>query len=139
MTEQEAQTLRTMDKFDKIGAAGVVELLQKPFEDFGANLTKEQAEIIGFFVSLRGVDNRETISNLVNLFSPNRRLPARLDLLDLLEATPHDEHGDWLGYYLALPANKDQTWGRGGRPANVAWMLDDMVRLVFQTFTRPSN
>jgi len=38
MTDIEIQILRTVDKVDKIGVCGVIDLLQKPAEQFGAGL-----------------------------------------------------------------------------------------------------
>ena len=56
-TETELQALRCIDKFDKIGRDGVVELLQKPPEEFGANLDPVSAGVIGLLLDTAGKTN----------------------------------------------------------------------------------
>ncbi|MBZ8118851.1 histidine--tRNA ligase [Roseovarius sp. LXJ103] len=62
--------LRTIDKFDKVGAAGVAELLGKGRLDAsgayidGIGLSEEQAGPVLAFLTSKGADARETLANL---------------------------------------------------------------------------
>jgi histidyl-tRNA synthetase len=62
--------LRTIDKFDKVGEAGVRELLGKGRLDAsgayidGVGLAKEQAEPVIAFLTSKGADNEATLANL---------------------------------------------------------------------------
>ena len=65
-----ANVLRTMDKFDKIGITGVRKLLTNGLLDQsgayidGVGLTERQADVVVSFLTARGEDNRQTLSNL---------------------------------------------------------------------------
>ncbi|MDU8928504.1 histidine--tRNA ligase [Alisedimentitalea sp. MJ-SS2] len=67
---QSAAVLRTIDKFDKVGEAGVRELLGKGRLDAsgayidGVGLAEEQAEPVIAFLTSKGESNEETLSNL---------------------------------------------------------------------------
>lgn len=50
MNQKEIQVLRIVDKFKKIGADGVMELLQKPYENHGANLDPLRAGMVVAFL-----------------------------------------------------------------------------------------
>jgi histidyl-tRNA synthetase len=69
--------LRTIDKFDKVGAVGVFELLTKGRKDQsgafidGVGLTDEDATRVVRFMEARGRDNTETLSNLRELMGPS--------------------------------------------------------------------
>lgn len=130
---QYLQVLRSIDKFDKIGRDGVVALLQKPVEEFGANLDPIRAELIGMFLDTRGDTNEETLNNISLFFKHAGRVRTRLDLMVMLEeAVEPDGKTKW-DHLLAMRANEDQTWSNGGRPANIAWALDDMVKVLIST------
>ncbi|WP_138421631.1 histidine--tRNA ligase [Maritimibacter alexandrii] len=64
--------LRTIDKFDKVGEAGVRELLGKGRLDAsgayidGVGLTNEQAEPVIRFLTSKGADNATTLANLAD-------------------------------------------------------------------------
>ena len=64
------EILRTIDKFDKVGEAGVVELLGRGRMDAsgafikGVGLERKQISRILAFLSLRGESNKETLDNL---------------------------------------------------------------------------
>ena len=68
--EQKQAVLRTIDKFDKIGAAGVRELLGKGRKDSsgafidGIGLTDAQIEPVLAFLTAKGEDNDQTLHNL---------------------------------------------------------------------------
>lgn len=68
--DQRAAVLRTIDKFDKVGEAGVRELLGKGRLDAsgayidGVGLAPEQAEPVLAFLTSKGADNAETLANL---------------------------------------------------------------------------
>ncbi|HSG36892.1 MAG TPA: histidine--tRNA ligase, partial [Paracoccaceae bacterium] len=68
--DQRAAVLRTIDKFDKVGEAGVRELLGKGRLDAsgayidGVGLADEQAEPVLAFLTSKGADNAETLANL---------------------------------------------------------------------------
>ncbi|MFT7593726.1 MAG: histidyl-tRNA synthetase [Paracoccaceae bacterium] len=65
--------LRTIDKFDKVGAEGVFELLTKGRKDQsgafidGVGLSEKDASRVVKFMESRGRDNAETLSNLREL------------------------------------------------------------------------
>ncbi|SDX63861.1 histidyl-tRNA synthetase [Ruegeria halocynthiae] len=65
--------LRTIDKFDKVGAGGVLELLTTGRKDQsgafidGVGLSEEDASRVVRFMQSKGKDNRETLSNLKSL------------------------------------------------------------------------
>ena len=67
---QAADVLRTIDKFDKVGEAGVRELLGKGRLDAsgayidGVGLAPEQAEPVVAFLTSKGGDNAATLTNL---------------------------------------------------------------------------
>ena len=68
--DQRAAVLRTIDKFDKVGEAGVRELLGKGRLDAsgayidGVGLAPEQAEPVLAFLTSKGDDNAATLANL---------------------------------------------------------------------------
>ena len=68
--DQRAAVLRTIDKFDKVGEAGVRELLGKGRVDAsgayidGVGLAPEQAEPVLAFLTSKGGDNAATLGNL---------------------------------------------------------------------------
>lgn len=70
MDEWQANVLRTIDKFDKVGAGGVLELLTAGREDAsgafieGVGLTSEQAEPVLAFLTSKGDSNGATLANL---------------------------------------------------------------------------
>ncbi|WP_283643698.1 histidine--tRNA ligase [Marinovum algicola] len=67
---QQAAVLRTIDKFDKVGEAGVRELLGKGRLDAsgayidGVGLAEEQAEPVIAFLTSKGADAEATLANL---------------------------------------------------------------------------
>jgi len=122
-SEQRLQTLRTIDKVDKIGIDGVVELLQKPADEFGVDLMECQAILIGEFCGAKGETNSETISKLRDQFARMDMVSSRFKLIGLME----ENHT--LDVFLALKPNKDNTWKNRGRPENIAWALDDIISL----------
>ena len=69
--------LRTIDKFDKVGASGVLELLTEGRLDQsgarieGVGLKISDARNIVAFMQARGSDNAETLSNLRELMGPS--------------------------------------------------------------------
>ncbi len=118
---QKLQTLRTIDKFDKIGRDGVVELLQKPEAEFGANLMEWQANLIGEYLDMKGATNEETLANLKTFLPRATRISNRFKLIAAMQmAGKFDD-------FLALKTNADNTWKDGGRPENIAWALDDIA------------
>jgi len=68
--DQQTDVLRTIDKFDKVGEAGVRELLGKGRLDAsgayidGVGLSDEQAEPVIAFLTSKGVNAGETLANL---------------------------------------------------------------------------
>jgi len=127
MRGTEIQILRTVDKVDKIGVSGVIGLLQKPAEGFGAGLDPVRAELIGSFLNSRSATNGETLENLRAFFPHASLVVRRLRLLVLLEDMEGETAFDRL---LAMRPNDDQTWTDGGRPANIAWALDDLADAI---------
>lgn len=82
--------LRTIDKFDKVGAEGVLELLTKGRKDQsgavieGVGLSNQDASRVVKFMQSRGKDNAETIANLRALMGdPYKGLPDELRPYDI--------------------------------------------------------
>lgn len=69
-SNMEDSILRTADKFDKVGAEGVVELLTTGRKDAsgafieGVGLSKDQAAVVVKFLTSKGSTSEETLSNL---------------------------------------------------------------------------
>lgn len=127
------QILRTIDKFDKIGRDGVVELLQKPAEEFGADLDPVRAAMVGLFLdSAVGDSNEQTIANIERTMAHIAKIRGRLDLMCKLEDTVVDARAGETAWdrLLNMPVNADNTWTGRGRPRNVAWALDDLLYAV---------
>jgi histidyl-tRNA synthetase len=127
MDEQYLQVLRSIDKYDKIGVDDVVELLQKPIEEFGANLDPISARFFGLFLKTTGETNKETLDNIEKLLKRAPRIRTRIDLIVLLEETLEPNGKTKWERLLEMRRNEDQSWNNGGRPANIAWALDDIV------------
>ena len=142
MNEQQTQVLRIMDKYDKLGKQGVIEELQTPLEEHGANLPKWQAYSIGNFLDSPGKTNEETLTNINSWFQEQAEINKilgsvsksfwnvvsnRLDMLELLEAENNSDGMSKLDELLDRQENKDQTWKNGGRPSNIAFALDDLI------------
>ena len=117
------QVLRTIDKFDKIGRDGVVELLQKPEEEFGANLLPVQAELIGDFLDVK-------LDDMPAFFAHAAGVMSRIKMMALLEDTIDPDGGTKWDKLLSMRQNEDQTWNNGGRPENIGWALDDMIKAL---------
>ena len=136
------QTLRIMDKHDKLGTKGVVEQLQKPASEFGAGLEPAQARMIGEFLETKGANNSETLANMRNWFlrahtknsiaemmAKSPLVVSRCKMLCILDDDVLFEDGmTGLDKLLSMPQNDDQTWCDGGRPQNIGWALDDIAK-----------
>lgn len=127
MNDRYLQVLRSIDKFDKIGRDGVLSLLQKPVEEFGANLDPVSAGIVGLFLDTSGETNDQTISNMMEFFKHASKVRCRLEVMAVLEESIEDDGKTAWDRLLAMRTNADETWNNDGRPANIAWALDDMV------------
>lgn len=136
MDQRYLQVLRSIDKFDKIGREGVVELLQKPVEEFGADLDPVRAGLIGQFLDVRGKMNEETLSNMEAFFTHAGKVRRRLDLMVFLEETVGPDGKTKWDQLLEMRPNRDDTWSDGGRPANIAYALDDIAAVVFHEFPK---
>lgn len=128
--DQKTAVLRTIDKVDKLGVAGVVELLQKPPEEFGADLDPVRAAFFGMFLSAGSdgaADNARTLETLRDMGARAALIGGRLALMCAMDETVVDEDGTtaW-DRFLAMPPNTDNTWSGEGRPANIGWALDDL-------------
>ena len=99
---QRGITLRTIDKFDRLGEEGVRSLLGNGRKDEsgdfsqGADLSKSQIELIIAFLNAKGKTSGETISNLTDLVGKST---SGRDGIDELESI----------YGLALDAGCDET------------------------------
>lgn len=130
ISEKQVQVLRTMDKCDKIGREGVIELLQKPPADFGADLDPIQAGLIGLFLDTSGTTNEETLKNIKGFFVRAGHVRARIDLMLALDQHVISADGTtaW-DRLLSMSVNADETWARG-RPKNIGWALDDLLSVI---------
>ena len=83
--------LRTIDKFDKVGASGVRELLGKGRLDAsgayvdGVGLSKDQAEPVLAFLTSKGEDTSKTISNLREAVGHSETGAEGVDELETIE------------------------------------------------------
>jgi len=131
LTEKTLQVLRTIDKADRIGIPATVDLLQQPIAAFGADLDPIQASLIGLFLDTKEKDGDDPIGHMRAFFSGAARVMARVDMMAFLDQQPPDADGKTaLDRLLAIPQNDDETWNAGGRPKNIAWALDDLVRAM---------
>lgn len=129
-TEKEIQVLRTIDKFDKIGADGVEELLQKSQEEYGAGLDKVRAKMVVEFLTCKGETNDKTLENMKRWFRLMPIIKRRLDLIDYLETEEiSPDYTKW-DQLLDMPTNEDETWSGNGRPKNIAYTLDDILMFL---------
>ena len=121
LNPQQVQVLRCLDKSDKLGIDATIELLQKPLSEFGADLDPVHAGLCGIFLSCKSLKEIRIFLKK-SLFVGNRL--ATLEFLDSgTSPTPLDR-------LLAMKPNENNTWANGGRPANIAWALDDIVNLI---------
>jgi hypothetical protein len=120
-----------MDKCDKIGVDGVVDLLQKPPEEFGAGLNAIQAGLVGLFLGCKADNSQDAISNMESFFSRAKKVTARIELMVHLDSLPVDggTKTAW-DALIVMPVNADETWSNGRRPANLAWALDDIISVL---------
>ena len=151
---QRADVLRTIDKFDKVGEAGVRELLGKGRLDAsgayidGVGLAPDQAEPVVAFLTSRGASNAETLSNLRAAIGTSETGAKGVDELEemaaLLDAGHY--HGDriiidpsvvrGLGYYTGPVYEAELTFeitddkGRPRQFGSVAGggRYDDLVK-----------
>ena len=126
---QDLQILRSIDKFDKIGRDGVIELLQKPEEEFGAGLDPVSAGLIGLFLDVSGSSNEETIDNLKAWYNHALKVRTRVGMMVILEESVEPNGTTKWDRLIAMRQNEDETWRDGGRPKNIAFALDDMIAL----------
>jgi hypothetical protein len=123
------QILRTIDKLDKLGKDGVVELLQKPESEFGAGLDVISANLIGLFLDNgQGKTNEQTIERMSSYLKHAIKVKSRIDLMVALEENILEDGQTSWDKLLAMPANKDETWNNKGRPNNIGWALDDLIK-----------
>ena len=91
--DRAADVLRTIDKFDKIGAEGVLQLLTTGRKDDsgavidGIGLTPAQAQPVLDFLTSKGADNAETLANLrAAVGDGNEGVAALAGIADLMAA-----------------------------------------------------
>ena len=139
MNNREEQLLRTLDKRDKIGIDAVIELLQKPLCEFGADLDPIRAGLIGKFARISSKDNFDTISEILEWFDHAPKVMNRFNLmvaLEKIEITPGYTLCDRL---IDMPPNEDQTWLDHGRPKNIGWALDDILAVISKAKPQKTN
>jgi hypothetical protein len=124
------QVLRTIDKYDKIGEEGIEVLLQKPLEEFGANLDPIRAELITRFVAVKGVNNSDTLDKMSKSLEHCGKVMARVNLMAALDSIVDCGEKTAWDRLLETRRNDDETWTDGGRPANIGWALDDIIEAM---------
>ena len=134
MTPERLQVFRTIDKFDKLGKDGVIELIQKPVSEFGANLMPWQAVLIGEIFDTKGAFNNETLSNLSKYMKRVGMVSARFKLMTFLEENVGNDRLTAWDRLLGMKPNVNETWDFGGRPANIAWAIDDIIGIIRASF-----
>ncbi|MFK7875666.1 MAG: histidine--tRNA ligase [Paracoccaceae bacterium] len=151
---QRGDVLRTIDKFDKVGEAGVRELLGKGRLDAsgayidGVGLSADQAEPVIAFLTSKGADTASTLANLRNAIGASSVGATGVDELEqiaaLLDAGHY--HGDrivvdpsvvrGLGYYTGPVYEAELTFeikDEKGRPRQFGSVAgggryDDLVK-----------
>jgi len=121
------QVLRSIDKFDRIGRAGVVELLQKPASEFGADLDPVRAEFIGMMLDTRADTNEGTLAALTDLMGRAALVNSRLKLMALMENSVLPDGSTVWDRLIGMPVNADNSWSDDARPENIGWALDDIL------------
>jgi len=130
--EVSEQSLREIDKWDKVGPDGVLARLttgltdQSGAEIPGVGVHPVQAEALVAFIDGRfgaGVKGMETWFDTIG---------GRFALMTFLDQAPC---GDTEGYTLwdkliDMPVNPDQSWSGDARPENIGWALDDILNLL---------
>lgn len=113
--QNKLQILRHIDKLDRVGPEGVFD-----------RLTTGAKDDSGAFISGVGLE-KSTALLLLGFVVTDRPIMARIDLMVKLNAHELPSGGTALDWLLDMPANADNTWKEGGRPANIAWALDDIL------------
>lgn len=119
--DQRLQVLREIDKLDKIGAAGVRAMLTSGLTDAsgahnpGVGLPPFIAD---FVISCVTAPSVSALSTLL----------SRFDMIAFLEGHELKPGFTLFDRLLRLPTNEDETWNNGGRPKNLAWAIDDLVK-----------
>lgn len=130
------QVLRTIDKLDKVGLGGVEKLLTIGLTDVsgsfipGCGLDPIQTNLLMGFLATKGETNDATLRAISAWFGRAQQVNSRIDMMVFLEDT--DIGGDRTAWdrLLDMRPNEDETWSDGGRPANIAWALDDLVKVA---------
>jgi hypothetical protein len=135
MSDQSLQILREIDKLDKLGVAGVCAMLGEGMKDTsgafnpGVGLMPIQVGMIRLFLTetTGHASNEATLAAMKEAMGRLSKIRCRIDLMAALEETIVDAGGTtaW-DRLLAMTPNSDETWNNRGRPANIAWALDDL-------------
>lgn len=125
--------LRTIDKADKIGIEGVIELLQKPVSQFGADLDKIRAAWIGEFISSRSADGdtEKTLENMRAWFDRAPIVLRRMQMINVLDRVDLGDGYTKLDELIDMDQNEDETWTSTARPKNIGWALDDLIKVLW--------
>ena len=126
------QVLREIDKLDKIGIDGVCAMLGDGMRDAsgafnkGVGLHPLQIGMIRIFFdnSEGGFEALERSMKRLSQISQRIHFMAHLEETVVCAASGETA---W-DRLLAMPTNDDETWKNGGRPANIAWALDDIIQ-----------
>lgn len=118
MSEQHLQILRHIDKLDRVGLEGVFD-----------RLTKGARDESGAFVTGVGLDPAKS-ALLLAFIVEDRPIMDRLQLMELLDELEMPDGSTAWDALLAIPANDDNTWSEGRRPANIGWVLDDILAVL---------
>lgn len=128
--DQRLQALRTIDKWDKLGRDGVLALLQKDRAEFGSELQFWQAALLVDFIGspTTGLDPKVIETKLRDM----TRIRSRFGLMAGLDsdATACPAGKTAWDRLIEMPTCKNQAWGNGCRPANIAWALDDIAAFL---------
>ncbi len=133
------QTLREIDKLEKIGLDGVCAMLGAGHKDasgafnVGVGLDPLQVGMVRMFLTDNiGQTNEETLDLLSKKMALLGQIRSRIDVMVFLEETIVNHRTGETAWerLLDMPQNADETWGANSRPANIAWALDDIVKAV---------
>ncbi len=137
-TETQIQVLRTIDKLDKVGLEGVEKLLTTGLMDAsgsfipGCGLDPIQTHLLMGFLATKADTNEATLKAMSAWFDHAQQVRSRVDMMVFLEDTDIGHGRTAWDRLLETRTNADETWSEGGRPANIAWVLDDLIKAARQ-------
>ena len=140
MDQQAVQVMREIDKLDKIGLDGVCAMLGDGLKDTsgafnkGVGLDPLRIGMIRLFfeesAAHEGSTNDQRLEQLEKAMGRVSQVRNRIDMMIALEEHIYADGSTAWDRLLSMPACDRDTWENGKRPKNVAWALDDIVKVI---------